>query len=152
MSYLTIEGPGKEHGTNKPPATGRIWERSKGETMCPTTSQNPSHWNPSWLRTVCATRINCESEWLARNNRETNPIIIKQQCNKAVLLVSLILLLSTWVPLPNKASCFVSTCVSLDNSFLSLRQETTLGPWKGFPFPPYNDYVKKVIKVGKWKN
>ena len=31
-------------------------------------------------------------------------------------------------------SCFVSTCVSLDNSFPSVRQEPILGSWKGFPF------------------
>ena len=28
-------------------------------------------------------------------------------------------------PLPNKISCFFSTCVSSDNSFLSIRQEPT---------------------------
>ena len=53
---------------------------------------------------------------------------------KSLLLGSLTLLLSTRVPFPNKISCFVSTCVSLDNSFLSVRQECTLGPWKGSPF------------------
>ena len=37
-------------------------------------------------------------------------------------------------PLPNTVSCFVSLCVSLDNSFLSERQERTLRPWKGSPF------------------
>jgi len=39
--------PAKEHGTNKPPPTGRVQERSKGDTTCPTTSQNPSLWHPS---------------------------------------------------------------------------------------------------------
>ena len=34
--------PDKEYGTNKPPPTGRVRERSKGDTMCPSTSQNPS--------------------------------------------------------------------------------------------------------------
>ena len=34
--------PGKEHGTNKPPPTGRVRERSKGDTVCLSTSQNPS--------------------------------------------------------------------------------------------------------------
>ena len=53
---------------------------------------------------------------------------------RAALLGSLTLLLSTWVPLPNKVSCFVSTCVSSNNSFLSIRQEPTLGPRKGSPF------------------
>ena len=44
------------------------------------------------------------------------------------------ILLSTWVPFPNKVSCFVSTCVSSDNSFPSVRQEPGFGPWKGSPF------------------
>ena len=47
---------------------------------------------------------------------------------------SLTLLLSAQAPLPNKVSCFASTCVSLDNSYPSVRQEPTLRPWKGFPF------------------
>ena len=42
-------GPGKEQGTNKPPATGRVRERSKGDITGLTTSQNPSLWHPSWL-------------------------------------------------------------------------------------------------------
>ena len=46
----------------------------------------------------------------------------------------LTLLLSTRVPFPNKISCFVSTCVSSDNSFLSVRQEPSFGPWKGSAF------------------
>lgn len=37
-------------------------------------------------------------------------------------------LLFLWVPLPNKASWFVSTCVSLDNSFLIDRQSPLSGP------------------------
>ena len=53
---------------------------------------------------------------------------------RAVLLGSLTLLLCTRVPFTNKVSCFVSTCVSLDNSFPSVRQEPSFGPWKGSPF------------------
>ena len=53
---------------------------------------------------------------------------------RAVLLRSLTLLLSTWVSFPNKISCFVSTCVSSDNSFSSVRQEPSFGSWKGSSF------------------
>ena len=53
---------------------------------------------------------------------------------RAVLLGSLTLLLSTRVPFPNKISCFVSICVSSDNSFLRVRQEPNFGPWKGSSF------------------
>ena len=38
------------------------------------------------------------------------------------------------MPLPNKVSCFVSTSVFSANSFLSVRQEPTLRPWKGSHF------------------
>jgi len=34
--------PDKEYGINKPPPTGRVQERSKGDIVCPSTSQNPS--------------------------------------------------------------------------------------------------------------
>ena len=124
MSCFLTGGSGKEHGTNKPPPTRRVWERSKGDTTCPTTSQNPSLWQPSCLNKACATRKDSESEWLAKDNPETNPITINTEpCGRAVLLGSLTLLLSTQVPFPSKISCFVSTCVSLDNLFLSVRQE-----------------------------
>lgn len=36
--------------------------------------------------------------------------------------------------LPNKVFCFVSMCVSSDNSFPSVRQEPILKPWEGSPF------------------
>ena len=53
---------------------------------------------------------------------------------QAVLLGSLTLLLSIRVPFPNKISCFVSTCISSDNSFPSVRQEPSFRPWKGSTF------------------
>ena len=77
MSCFMTGGPGKEQGTNKPPPTRRVRERSEGDTTCPTTSQNPSLWHPSWLNKVCTTRKNSESEWLAKDNPETSPITIK---------------------------------------------------------------------------
>ena len=89
-------GPGKEHGTNKPPPTGRIRERSKGDAspyVLPT-SQNPSRWNPSWLSDACTTRKDPESEQLARDNPETNPITIKPE-NASHMAEQF-----SWVPLP----------------------------------------------------
>ena len=88
-------GAGKEHGTNKPPPTGRIWERSKGDTTCPTTSQNPPRWHPSWLSNACTTRKDSESEWLAKDNPETNPTTIKPKT------VSHVAEQFSWVPLPS---------------------------------------------------
>ena len=56
-----------------------------------------------------------------------------EPCVRAVLLGPLTLLLSAWVPLPNKVSCFVSTCISSDNSFLNVKQGLPLRPWNGSP-------------------
>ena len=84
-----------------------------------------------------ATRKDPESERLARDNPEANPITIKPGCephSRAVLLGSLTLLLSAQVPLSNNIFCFVGICVSPDNSFLNVRQELTLKPWKGSSF------------------
>lgn len=53
---------------------------------------------------------------------------------RAVSLDSFTLLLSTHESLPNKVFCFLSTCLSSDNCFLSVRQESTLEPWKGSSF------------------
>ena len=47
--------------------------------MCLTTSQNPSHWHPSWLSDAYTTRKDSESELLAKDNPETNPINIKPE-------------------------------------------------------------------------
>ena len=54
MSWFRTGGPSEERGTNKPPPTRRVWERSKGD-MCLTTSQNPL-WHPSLLNKTCTTR------------------------------------------------------------------------------------------------
>ena len=94
MRCFTTGSSGKEYGTNKPPPTGRIRESSKGDTTCLTTSQNPSLWHPSWLNKACATRKDSESEWLAKDNPETNPITIKPGTASHVIE------LFSWVPLP----------------------------------------------------
>ena len=94
MSCFTTGGPAEEQGTNKPTPTRRIQERSKGDTTCLTTSQNPSLWDPSWLNKACTTRKHSESEWLAKDNPETNPITIKPETASHVTE------LFSWVPLP----------------------------------------------------
>ena len=94
MSCFTTGGLGKEHRTNKLPPTRRVREKSKGETTCLTTSQNPSLWHPSWLNKACTTRKDSESERLAKDNPETNPIAIKPETGSHMAE------LCSWVPLP----------------------------------------------------
>ena len=87
-------GPGKEHRMKEPPPTRRVLERSKGDTTCLTTSQNLCQWHPSWLNKACTTRKDSESEWLAKDNPETNPITIKPETASHVTEEF------SWVPLP----------------------------------------------------
>ena len=77
-----------------------LQERSKGDTTCLTTSQNPSLWHPSWLNKACTTRKDSESEWLAKDNPETNPITMKPKTSQVAELFS-------WVPL---LSCSPPRC------------------------------------------
>ena len=53
-------------------------ERGNTSSYVLPTSQNPC-WNPSWLSNENVTRKDLESEWLARDNMETNSITIKPQ-------------------------------------------------------------------------
>ena len=110
-------GPGKEQGTNKPPPTRRVRERSKGDTTCLTTSQNPSHWRPSWLNKVCTTRKDSESEWLAKDNLETNSITIKPETGSYVAEQF------SWVPL---SYCSLPGC-PFPVKFLALSAH--MSPW-----------------------
>ena len=94
MSCFKTEDPGKENRTNKLLQTGRVQERSKGDTTCLTTSQNPSLWHPSWLDKACTTRKDSELELLAKDSLETNPITIKPETASHVAEQF------SWVPLP----------------------------------------------------
>ena len=103
--------------------------------MCLTTSQNPPRCHPSWLSNACSTRMN--SVRMAKDNLEINPIKIKPETASHVAEQFSRVLLPYHSPprhLSNKIFCLVSSCVSLDNSFPSVRQEPSFGPWKGFPF------------------
>ena len=146
MSYLTTGGSGKEYRTNKLPPTVRIRERSKGEKRCQSIylTNLPESFS---LESILAERWACHQEgpWvrmIGQRQPRNKPHYYKtwdfELCGRAVLLGSLTLLLSTWAPLPNEISRFVSMCVSLDNSFLSVRQEPILRPWKGLPFLQHN--------------
>ena len=136
MSCFRTGGPGTEQGTNKPPPTGRVLERSKVDTTCLITSQNPLQ-HPSWLNKASTTRKDSESEWLAKDNLGTDPITIKPETSSHVAeqFSWVPLPLSTRAPFPNKISCFVSTCVSSDSSFPSVRQDASFGPWRGWTLP-----------------
>ena len=93
-----------------------------------------------WAMHTPPAKILSQSDW-SEMTWKLIPIIIEpwdcESHGRAVLLGSLTFLLSTRVPFPKKISCFPSTCVSSDNSFLNVRQEPTFGPWRGSPFLVY---------------
>ena len=71
MSCFMTGGPGKEHRTNNPLPTTRVQKRSKRHHMCDhlpeslasiLAEQGVHHWK------------DFESEWLAKDNPEINPI------------------------------------------------------------------------------
>ena len=105
------------------------FEKGQKETPVPMSYQPPRNsprWNLSWLSAVCAIRKDADSEWNAKDNPKTNPIIITPKTESHVAkqfswdpLPSY----STWAPLPNTVSCFISTCVTSDNLFPCVRQE-----------------------------
>ena len=105
---------------------------------CPSTSQNPSRWHPSWLSDACATRKDSELEWLAKDHPETNPITIKPEtASHAAEQFS-------WVPLPYRSppgcplpikSLALSAHVSPRTiHFRVLDKSLVLGPGRGSPF------------------
>ena len=140
LSYT--EGPGKKFGTI---ITGyhQLEEFGKGQKerrdsspfVLPT-SQNP-FWPESLLaeccthhqERLCVRMIGQRSQKPTHNHKTWD----SEQSGRAVLLGSLTLLNPAQVSLPSKASCFVSACVSSDNSLPSVRQAPTLQFWKGLP-------------------
>lgn len=77
MHYFRTGVTSKEQRNQKMPPTRRVWEGSKEMPPVLPDYQNCPCWNPSWPNNVCTIRKDTESEWLARNKLETNPITIK---------------------------------------------------------------------------
>ena len=65
----------------------------QGPCQCPSHQVAPSFWHPPWLNKACTTRKDSESEWLAKDNPETNPITIKPETARHIAK------LISWVPL-----------------------------------------------------
>ena len=138
MSCFTTGVLGKKHRTNKPPPPRRVQEKSNGDTTCLTTSQNPSCWHASCLNKAWSTRKGSESEWLAKDNPETNPFTIKPET------VSHVAELFFWFPLPH---CSPPWCPSSIKSltlsahvsprtihFWVLDKSPVWGPGRGSPY------------------
>ena len=81
-SHLTTGSPGKEQGTISYHQPG-FWRDQKEMGDCSAkvlpTSQDPPRWNPSRLSDASAPRKDPNSEWLARDKSETNPMTRKPE-------------------------------------------------------------------------
>ena len=118
----------------------QLGEFRKGQKVTPLVQPPPrillAGIHLGWTKHAPPGRTLSQNAWL--KTTQTNPNHHKTRAceprGRAVLLGSLTLLLFAQVPLPNKISCVASTCVSSENSFLSVRQKPTFRPWKGSPF------------------
>ena len=140
-------GLSKEHRISKSPPTGSLEKVKRRHHL---SDQLPESFSLTSILAEqgCTTMKDSESEWLAKDNWETNPITIKPKTASHVTE------LFSWVPLtycsplgcpfPIK-SRFVSTCVSLDNSILSVRQEPSFGPWKMSPFLQQSHEISNLL-------
>ena len=129
------EGPGKEHGTKKPPPAGRVRERSKEmPRVRPLPRILLAGIHLGWTGRAPPGRTLSQNNWL-RTTRKYSHHHETRDCEprgRAALLGSLPLLLSAWAPLPNKVSDFVSTCVSPRTiHFRALEKSLLLGPRRG---------------------
>ena len=104
----------------------QVPESFSGNPPWPSDARATAHSEGPWVRTIGQRQPGNSPHHHKTRDREPR--------GRAVLLGPLTLLPSTRAPLPNKVSCFVSTCVSSDDSFLSVRQEPALRSWKGSPF------------------
>ena len=128
-------------------------ERGDASPFLLPTSQNPSHWNPSWLSDICTTRKDPESEWLARDNLETNPTPIKPETASHVAKQS------SWIPLPSCSppGCpfpIMSPALSARVSpwtihFWMLDKSPLLGPGRGLPSCNRSSVRPQVIRGKK---
>ena len=113
-------------------------KRGWNNTTSPTTTQTPSLRHPSWLNKACTTSKDSESEWLAKDNPETNPITIQPKTESHVAEQAF------WVPwpycsLPGHLFPIKSLALSAHVSpwtihFWVLDKEPAFGPWKGSCF------------------
>ena len=138
MSYFTIGDPSKEHGIKLPTTLSR---KSSGKVK---RRHHVSHHLPeSSLASILTEQCECPQEGLwvemtgqiqPRNYSHHNKTWDCEPSGRAVLLGSLILLVSAWVPLPNKVSCSAGTCVSWDSSFSMWHKSPLTAPGRGSPF------------------
>ena len=101
------------------------------------TSQNPPHWNPSWLNDVSTPRNDPELEWLDRDNPETNPNTVNPEASNHVAEHSSWVLLLSWsspgCPFPIKSPALSARVSPQISHFQMLDKSPLSGPGRGPP-------------------
>ena len=106
-------------------------------------SQNPPQWSPSWLSKACTTRKDPESEWLARDNPETNPITIN---SKTVSQFSWVCCLPR-LPFPKK-SLALSAHVSPQTIHFQVLDKSMLSdPGRESSFLQYQPFLQGITSA-----
>ena len=95
--------------------------------------ENPSCWHPSWLSNACTSRRTPSQTGRRTQKLAPSPENPSLRAAWQSGLLGSLILLPPGCPFP-VVSCLVSVYVSSENSFLSVRQEPTLGPGRGSPF------------------
>ena len=157
MSYLTTGGPGNKQNWQAITNRKNLGKVKRREEMPVHMSYQPPRIlltgiHLGWAMRSPPRRTLSLNDWLetTRKVAHSHKTWDCEPHGRAVLLGSLTLLLSTQAPLPHEVSCFVSTCVSSDNSFPSIGQEPTLGPWQGSPFLQHNHWTVREFPVLKF--
>ena len=139
LELSQIRSPVKECRTNKLPLTGRIQERSKGERrlqpICPT--KLPESFSlESILADWCVHHQ--KGPWVRMTGQKQTLLPLTRDCEPHGR-VPLSCCSLPGCPFPMQSPALLAH-VSSDNSFLSVRQKPTLGPWKGSHF--CNNFLK----------
>ena len=98
-----------------------------------------------------------ESEWLAKDNPEANPVTIRTwscEPGRAALLASLSLLLSTWVPFPIKSLALSAHVSPWTIHFWVWDKSSVSGPGRGLPSCNSSGYKTgplRNIRVPCWE-
>ena len=124
--------PDKEYRTNKPPPTRRAWEWLKGDTTCPlpripldSIHLGVCHQERLWIRVIGQRPPG--NKFHHHKTRHCEPH------SKAVLLVSLTLLLSTWAPFPIKSLALSAHVSPRTIHFQALDKSPVSGPGRSPP-------------------
>ena len=146
LSYLRTGGSSKEHATNKPLSTG---EFGKGQKEIPCVLPPPrfilAGIHLGWAMCAPTGKTLSQKDW-PKTTRKLISFIIKQETEHVAEQFSWVPLLYRSLPgcpfpIQSLALSFVSMCVSLDNSFPSVRCQK-IASFQGLEGSPFLQHTR----------